>query len=117
MGGQEIGDLSGEARGLFVGPAAGEEVGERRSGADLVDEGVVGGEELTVGVVEEDQTTVGPHERIPGLVVEEPDLHVRGVGGVHDVHRIEEEDPVEVVGGHLGDDAVQSVAHHRRLVR
>ena len=114
--GQEVDDLGGEAPGMFVGPAAGQEVGERPGGANLVDEGVVGGEELAAGVVEQDQATVGSHERVPGLVVEQPDLHVRGVGGVHDVHRIEEEDPVEVVGGQLGDDAVQSVAHHRRLV-
>ena len=42
MFGEELGDLGGEAPGLFVGPVAGQEVGERRGGANLVHEGVVG---------------------------------------------------------------------------
>ena len=117
VGAGQVGHLGGDALGLLVDPVAGQEVGERSGCSDLVHVRVVGRQKLAVGVVEEHKASVGPHEGVAGLVVEMPDLHVRGVGGVHDVHGVEQEDPVHVGQHQLVGDAVQPVAHHGRLVR
>ena len=117
MGTGQVNHLGGKALGLFVDPVAGQEVGERSGRSDLVHVRVVSRQELAVGVVEEHKASVDPHEGVASLVVEQPDLHVRGESGVHDVHGIEQEDPVNVGQHQLVGDAVQPVAHHGRLVR
>ena len=66
----------------------------------------MGRQELAVRVVEQDQRSVGPHEGVAGLIVEQPDLHVGRVRHVHDVHRVKQENPIHVGFGYLVDSAV-----------
>ncbi len=46
-----------------------------------------------------------------------PQLHVRGIGGVADRQRVEQQHRVEIARGEAGDDALEAVFAHARQVR
>ena len=108
----QFGDLTGEQGGLLVAPLAGEEVGEAVGGSDLGDERVVGREEVAGRIVEQDEWTLGGDPEPACLVVGEPQLHVRRVRGVHEVHGVEQEGADEVACDEFLLDAADPVLLH-----
>ncbi|MNQ81391.1 hypothetical protein D3C85_964100 [compost metagenome] len=104
--------------GYFAGPGAGllrdtrtrAEIAPVDRRADLVEQFVALVQVLAIVELEQDHRPAGEYQGVAGEVVQGPHLHVRGVGGVADVHRVVEQDRRAVLGQ-------QSLAHPLQAIR
>ena len=113
VGAHHLVHLTCEGAGVLCGRVAADVVEEGGAGAEFGHERVEGHEEGGVLVLPHHHVAVGAEEAGPERVVAVPELHVRRVGGVADVERVEHEEPADVAGDQRIGQPLPAVAAHR----
>ena len=94
MGVQQINNLSGELMGYFLAEISGREVKHARPAARFAHQRIVIGEIRDAFVLPHQHIAVRADERRAERIMGIPKLHMCGVGGIADVERIKQQEPI-----------------------
>ena len=109
-------DLLGPPQRLLADARAGEEVGEGRAGALLVDRVEIPADVPAARELEQHHRPLGRDERVAAAVVHGPDGHVAAAGGVAQVDRVGEQGARDVAAAQLGAKALEAARPQLRSV-